>query len=42
MPPCTWMVSVAIRSNAAEQVACAMLAASAGSSEPSVSAHTAW
>ena len=28
--------------NAAEHVACAMLAASAGSSEPSVSAQTAW
>ncbi len=36
------MASRATRLNAAEQVACAMLAASAGSSLPSVSAQTAW
>ena len=30
MPPCTWMVSVATWLNAAEQTACAMLAANAG------------
>jgi hypothetical protein len=35
------MVSAAIRAKAAEASACAMLAASAGSSDPSVSAHAA-
>ncbi|SUA03229.1 Uncharacterised protein [Mycolicibacterium fortuitum] len=41
MPPCTWIVSAAILANADEAVACAMLTASAGSSVPSVNAHTA-
>ena len=41
IPPWTWMVSAAIRLNAAEAVACAMLAASAGSSDASLIAHTA-